>query len=181
MEDKEVANTEEEMLKNASKKLGDASFQRVRSFVRKLFEFGDKKTAVIIDGPNILRRINGKRISLEELREKVEEFGRITQSKAIVSKETPASLLQALTNSGFETIVSSGKVQIRMALEIVKLLNETEVDVLVIVSRNAECVPLVQKVKEKGVKSVAMGFNPGFSSALLNTADEVVLLKLRNV
>lgn len=156
-----------------------ASFERIRSFVKKLFDFGEKKVAVIIDGPNLLRRVNGKQILLEELRVKTEEFGRITQGKAIVSKETPASLLQALTNSGFETIVSSGNVHVRMAVEIIKILNKNNVDTVVIGSRNAECVPLIQKVKEHGTKTVALGFNPGFSSALANTADEVILLELR--
>lgn len=170
-----------EELQESSEINGGWSFERVRSFVKRLFDFGDERVAVIIDGPNLLRQVNGKHILLEDLREETEALGRITHGKAIVSKETPPSLLQALTNSGFETIVSSGKVHIKMAVELIKLLNENEVESIVIGSRDAECVPLLQKVKEKGVKAVVLGFNPGLSSALTNTADATILLELKKV
>lgn len=159
----------------------NVSFNRVRNFVRKLFDFGEVRVAVVIDGPNLLRRVNGKHISLEDLREKIEEIGHIVYGKAIVSKETPSPLLQALTNSGFEPIVSSGKVHVRMAVEVVKMLQENELDILIIASRDAECVPLIQRAKERGTTTIALGFNPGFSSALKNSADKEITLELQAI
>lgn len=176
-EEEETEETEERPLENGS--AGGASFDRVRSFVKKLFDFGEREITILIDGPNLLRRVKGKHVSLEALRQKAEELGRITQGKAVVSKNTPASLLKALTNSGFETIVSSGNVHIRMAVELVKILQENKVDVVVIASRDAVCVPLIQMAKKQGAKTIALGFNPGFSSALLNTADENIVLELQ--
>lgn len=159
----------------------NVSFNRIRNFVRKLFDFGEVRVAAIIDGPNLLRRVDGKHVSLEELREKIDQIGHVVYGKAIVSKETPSPLLQALTNSGFEPIVSSGKVHVRMAVEIVKMLQENKLDILVIASRDAGCVPLVQRAKERGVTTIALGFNPGFSSALRNSADREITLDLEEV
>ena len=51
-----------------------------------------------------------------------------------------------------------------------------DIDVLAVVTRDADFLPLVQKGKEYGKKVIVLGAEPGFSISLQNAADFVEML-----
>jgi uncharacterized protein (TIGR00288 family) len=77
-----------------------------------------RKIALIIDAPNILRRVNNKQIRLEDIEKIANKLGQIKIAKVILNRHAPRSLLKAIENSGYEPIVASTDIYIRMAIEV---------------------------------------------------------------
>ncbi|MCD6491701.1 MAG: NYN domain-containing protein [Candidatus Njordarchaeia archaeon] len=150
--------------------------KRILSYFKKIFRHGNKEVGIILDGPNILRKVGGKKISLREIREKCEKLGHITRAIAVLSTDAPAPLIKALSNSGFEVIIPPGDVHVAIAVEVMKMIKERDIDVIIVGSRDTRCLPILQKIKNEGAIAVAMGFEPGFAIALKNVADEIILL-----
>ncbi|MHA1616523.1 MAG: NYN domain-containing protein [Candidatus Njordarchaeales archaeon] len=156
--------------------------RRLSGYMKKLFRHSKKEVGIIIDGPNLLRKINGKRVSLKEIRRQAEKLGRISVAVAFLSPDAPASLIKALSNSGFEPrVVPIGDIHVAMAVETMRLLKEEAIDVIIIGSRDSRCLPILQKIKSEGAIAAVMGFEPGFSVSLKNAADEIIELKLKEV
>lgn len=155
-------------------------FEKIKKFMDKIFRIGEKEVVVLIDGPNTLRKINGKRVSLKDVIEEAKRIGRIRAAKAIITTDAPPSLVKALQTSGFEIILAKEEsIYVTLAVETVKAIYEYSPDAMVIVSRDSRCLPLVHKVKQRGIKAYVAGYDPGFSTALKNAADDVIYLKLQ--
>jgi len=151
--------------------------------LRKFFK-GEKYVAALLDGPNILRKVEGRRVSLNDLRKKIDEYGVLKKAVAVVSSDAPPSLIKALNLIGFEVHAIDAKSDPYIWLAVFAsrvLFSEIPYDVLFVISRDTRCLPIVQKGKEKGLKVVVAGFEPGFSTALKHAADEIVYLKLEEV
>ncbi len=155
-------------------------FERIRSFFDRIFRSSESEVVVIIDGPNTLRKINGKRVSLKQIIDDAKNCGRIRVAKAIITTEAPPSLVKALQTSGFEIILAKEEnVYVTLAVEAVKSMYEYEPDIIIIVSRDSRCLPIIHKIKERGIKVYVAGFEPGFSTALKNAADKIIQLDLQ--
>ncbi|MHA1199332.1 MAG: NYN domain-containing protein [Candidatus Heimdallarchaeaceae archaeon] len=134
----------------------------------------DKKLAVFVDGPNFLRKVNNRQIKLEEVDSKIESMGTAVVRKVFLNEYATDNLIKAITNSGYEPIVSTHNIYILMSLEIMKAIEKgIKPDIIVIASRHARISPILLKVKEKGIETVVIGFEPGFSVASKKTADLV--------
>jgi uncharacterized protein (TIGR00288 family) len=145
--------------------------------IKKIFKRGGKPIALLIDGPNILRRIAGDQVRLEYIEDAARELGKIQVAKVFLNRHAPEKLLQAISNSGFSPVVALGDIHVAMAMETMIILHESNVKTLIIASRHARASILLRKAKEQGLETVAIGFDPGFSIALQNTADYVFKLK----
>ena len=155
---------------------------RIKSFFDKLFKSSDREVVIIIDGPNMLRKIDGRRLSLKDVLKKGKNFGRLRMAKAIVTSDAPPSLIKALQTSGFEVVLAQeNSVYTTLAIEAIRMIYEFSPDIFIIVSRDSRCLPVVQKIKEKGIKAVVAGYEQGFSTALKNAADEIIYLELTNI
>lgn len=155
-------------------------FEKIKRVMDKIFKIGEKEVIVLIDGPNTLRKINGKRVSLKDIIEEVKKIGRIRAARAVITTDAPTSLVKALQTSGFEIILAKEEATyVTLAVEAVKIIYEYSPDVIVIVSRDSRCLPLIHKIKQKGIKVYVAGYDPGFSTALKNAADDVIYLKLQ--
>ena len=55
--------------------------------------------------------------------------------------------------------------------------NSHKPKVIVIASRHARIAPILHKIKEKGISTVVIGFEPGFSIALQKAADSSILIR----
>ncbi len=153
---------------------------RISNYFKRIFRHSSREVGIVIDGPNLLRKVGGKRVSLSEIRRRAEKFGHVNKAIAILSPDAPTTLIKALSNSGFEPrIVTIGDIHVAMAVEVMKLLKENELDVIIIGSRDTRCLSILQKIKSEGAIAVIMGFEPGFAVALKNAADEVITLSLR--
>jgi len=137
-----------------------------------------RKVALIIDAPNLLRRINNRQIRLEDIEKIADRLGQIKVAKVILNRHAPQKLLKAIENSGYEPIVASGDIYIRMAIEVIDCVFSKNINMIIVASRHARCAPILRAAKANGIDTAIIGFQPGFSVAVQNAADMAFQLEL---
>lgn len=137
--------------------------------------------AVYVDGPNIIR--NEFDIDLDTFRENIEDSGSIKVAKVFLNQYASDKLVEAIVSQGFEPMLGLGgekdresDVDVYMAVNAMEGVHNEEIDTIVLVTRDTDFLPVVQKAKEAGKKTVVAGLDPGFSVALRNAADKVIYL-----
>jgi uncharacterized protein (TIGR00288 family) len=70
----------------------------------------------------------------------------------------------------------AGDVDVQMAVEAYELIYNPNIDILALMTRNAEFMPLINIAKENGKETIVIGAEPGFSIALKNAADSTIVL-----
>ena len=136
-----------------------------------------KRIALLIDGPNILRKEFG--IHLEDIVEALEHLGNIRVAKVILNQYAPQGLIEAIANQGFEPVVVPGETGVKLAVEAMREIYNPTIDIIALATRNAEFLPIILKAKEKDKETVIIGVEPGFSAALKHGADYVIILTPR--
>ncbi len=139
----------------------------------------EKTIALFVDGPNMLRK--EFMIDLRELRRIAGRYGRVMIAKVFLNQFAPEKLIEAVINEGFEPVMVLGEneesdVDVAMATEIMETVLTKNVDFIGIVTRDADFIPVIQKVKSYGKKTVLFCVEPGSSAGLKNSADYVELL-----
>ncbi|AHL22339.1 TIGR00288 family NYN domain-containing protein [Thermococcus nautili] len=135
-------------------------------------EISGKSIGLIIDGPNILRKEFG--IKLEDIVEALERLGRIRVAKVVLNQYAPQGLIEAVVNQGLEPVIVAGDTDVRIAIEAMELIYNSDVDVIALATRDADFLPIIQEAKRKGKETIVIGTEPGFSVALQNAADYVI-------
>lgn len=137
---------------------------------------------IFVDGPNVVRKEFD--LDLDALREKTSEFGDIKIGKVFLNQYASDKLIEAIISQGFEAELGLGgekakesDVDVYMAVNAVEAVFNDDIDVIVLVTRDTDFLPVIQKAKEYGKETVVMGMDPGFSTALKNAADHVVELE----
>src|SRR5665647_679484 len=133
-----------------------------------------KGIGLLVDGPNMLRK--EFQIDLEEIRNTLKEFGDIKVGRVYLNQYASEKLVEAIENQGFEPVVSSSDVDVRLAVEATELIFNPNIDIIAIVTRDADFKPVLSKAMEHGKETIIFGAEPGFSTALKNLADVVVIL-----
>ncbi len=141
-----------------------------------IFRGSRKNVAVFIDGPNMIRKEFN--IDLKEVRERAKKYGRLVYGKVFLNQFASEKLIEAVSSQGFEPLIALGvekdqDIDVYMAAEIMEASYSRDIDVIVMVSRDTDFLPIIQKAKKKGKTTVVMGSEPGFSIALKNAADHV--------
>jgi uncharacterized protein (TIGR00288 family) len=143
---------------------------------------GEPNVAVYVDGPNVVRKEFD--LDLDELRNKVGEFGSIKVGKVFLNQYASDKLIEAIVSQGFEAALGLGgekakesDVDVYMAVNAMESVFNDDIDVVVLVTRDTDFLPVIQKAKEYGKETVIIGMDPGFSTALKNAADQVVTLE----
>lgn len=139
----------------------------------------EPKIALFVDGPNMLRK--EFMIDLRELKKRVKKYGRVVVSKVFLNQFAPEKLIEAIINEGFESEmilaeeeVEKNDVDVAMAVAAVEAaMVMNHIDAVAIATRDADFLPVVQKIKEYGKVAIVIGAEPGFSSGLQNAADYV--------
>jgi uncharacterized protein (TIGR00288 family) len=138
--------------------------------------------AIFVDGPNVVRKEFD--LDLDELREKTGEFGNIKVGKVFLNQYASDKLIEAIISQGFEADLGLGgekakesDVDVYMAVNAMEAVFNKDIDTIVLVTRDTDFLPVIQKAKEHGKDTVVIGMDPGFSTALKNAADEVVTLE----
>ena len=67
----------------------------------------DRNVALLIDGPNVIRK--DVRLDLVALRKKVEEHGNIKVAKIFLDQYASDKLIEAMTNQGYEPVITTGR------------------------------------------------------------------------
>lgn len=143
--------------------------------------FGNKKTgiAVLVDGPNILRKAFN--IDLAEVRREVSKYGEIRVAKIYLDQYASDKLIEAMVNQGFETKTTTGDVDVTMAIEAMEYLLDPKIDTIALVTRDTDYLPVLVKARYRGKRTVIVATDVAFSAALKNTADIVIILKEKGI
>ena len=131
-----------------------------------------KNIALLVDGPNVIRR--DMNLDLNGVRKKVEKYGRIKVSKVFLNQYASDKLIEAMTNQGYEPVITTGDVDISMAIEAMAQVYNPHIHVIALMTRDIDFRPVLMKAKELGKETIVIGADPFFSVALKNTADVVI-------
>jgi len=148
--------------------------QRIKEYLSKRKLASAKKIGVLVDGPNMLRKEFNT--NLKEIRELLAEYGDIKIAKVFLNQYATDKLVEAIENQGFEPVVTSGDVDVRMAVEAMELIYNESIDVIALVTRDADFKAVLMKAMEMGKETIIVGAEPGFSTALKNSADIAIIL-----
>ncbi len=146
------------------------------SFLQSLFGKPKPDIAILVDGPNILRK--AFHIDLSKVKQEVSKYGRIRVAKVYLDQYASEKLIEAIVNQGFDTEITTGDVDVTMAIEGMQYLLNPDIDILALMTRDTDYRPLLVKAREDGKKSMIIATDVAFSAALKNTADTGLLLEL---
>ena len=137
--------------------------------------------AVYVDGPNVIRKEFD--LDLDHLRNEISDLGTIKVGKVFLNQYASEKLIEAIVSQGFEAALGLGgekdkesDVDVYMAVNAMESVFNDDIDTIVLVTRDTDFLPVIQKAKEHGKETVIMGMEPGFSTALKNAADQVIEL-----
>lgn len=135
----------------------------------------EKKIAVFVDGPNLLRKELG--IDLDLIKKEAQKIGIIKIGKVYLNQFASDKLVEAVVNQGFTPIISTTDIDVVMACDATETVFNDAIDTLVFATRDSDFLPALIKAKERGKETVAMVAEEMSAAALKNTADKVVFLK----
>ncbi|MBP1909010.1 TIGR00288 family NYN domain-containing protein [Methanolobus bombayensis] len=138
-------------------------------------ETGRRSIGLLVDGPNVLRKEFN--VNLEEIRDVLKEYGNVKIGRVFLNQYASDKLVEAIENNGFEPIICSSDVDVRLAVEGMELVYNPTIDTMALVTRDADFKPLLNKANEHGKETIIFGVEPGFSTALRNSADYVIVLE----
>ena len=151
-----------------------SKIKKIKDYLSKRRSTQRKKIGVLVDGPNMLRKEFNT--NLKEIRDILTEYGDIKIAKVFLNQYATDKLVEAIENQGFEPIVTSGDVDVRMAVEAMEMIYNDSIDVLALVTRDADFKAVLMKAMEMGKETIIVGAEPGFSTALKNSADIAIVL-----
>jgi uncharacterized protein (TIGR00288 family) len=144
-------------------------------FPLKRRESNDKNIGLLVDGPNMLRKEFN--LDLESVKDILNEHGKMRVGKVLLNQYASDKLIEAIVNQGFTPIVVAGDTDVHLAMEAMELIYNPNIDVIALMTRNADFLPLINKTKENGKETIVIGAEPGFSVALQNSTDNSITLK----
>lgn len=123
-------------------------------------------------------------LDFDAVRERMEAEGTLAVAKVFLNQYASEKLVEALASQGFEVVVGVGTeegeedsdVDVYMAVEATRAVFNDTVDTIVLVTRDADFLPVVQTAREHGKRVVIMAVDQGLSTGLRNAADEIVFL-----
>jgi uncharacterized protein (TIGR00288 family) len=143
--------------------------------------FGERpKVAFFVDGPNMIRKEFN--IDLKDLRKRVEKYGRIIIGKVFLNQFAPEKLIEAVANEGFEAIIALGDpeqktdVDVAIAVHAMDAIYNPDIAVIALATRDADFLPLIQKIKERGKIAILITVESGLAVSLKHAADDIELL-----
>ncbi len=150
-------------------------FNSIVKYLSTKKESGRRCIGLLVDGPNVLRKEFN--VNLEEIRDVLKEYGNVKIGRVFLNQYASNKLVEAIENNGFEPIICSSDVDVRLAVEGMELVYNPNIDTIALVTRDADFKPLLSKANEHGKETIIFGVEPGFSTALRNSSDYVVLLE----
>jgi uncharacterized protein (TIGR00288 family) len=141
-----------------------------------LDRFRRDRVALLVDGPNVFREEFD--VDLADLRAAGESLGRLAVARVYFDVRASSGLIQAAEAHGFEVRVTSGDVDVALAVDATELVTTDAVDTLAVASRDMDFKPALEVAARRGVRTVALAPGEhGRSEALTAVADESMLLE----
>jgi uncharacterized protein (TIGR00288 family) len=133
------------------------------------------RVALFVDGPNVLREEFD--VDLDDLRRAARRYGRLTTTRLYVDEHATPGLIQAAEARGFNVVVTSGDVDVKLAVDLTRQVTESQPDVVALASRDTDFKPALEVANEYGLRTVAIAPGThGRSDALPNAATDHVTL-----
>ncbi len=154
-------------------------FNSIVKYLSTKKEVGRRSIGLLVDGPNVLRKEFD--VNLEEIRDVLKEYGNVKIGRVFLNQYASNKLVEAVENNGFEPVICSSDVDVRLAVEGMDLVHNPNIDTIALVTRDADFKPLLNKANEHGKETIIFGVEPGFSTALRNSSDYVVILNTGEV
>jgi uncharacterized protein (TIGR00288 family) len=133
------------------------------------------RVGLFVDGPNVLR--DEFDVDLDDLRELADGEGARAMTRLYLDEHATPELVKAAEARGFDVITTSGDVDVRLAVDATAAAVDGALDVLVVVSRDSDFKPVLERAGEQGVETVAVAPGEyGRSDALRNTAQRSLTL-----
>lgn len=127
------------------------------------------RVGLYVDGPNVLR--SEFDVDLDEVRAAAETEGTLAMTRLYVDEHATPGLIQAAEARGFEVVVTSGDVDVRLAVDATAAVADGDLDTLVVASRDMDFKPVVELASRRGVRTLAIAPGEhGRSDALRNAA-----------
>ncbi|GAA0298841.1 NYN domain-containing protein [Halarchaeum salinum] len=137
---------------------------------------GDAGVALFVDGPNVLR--DEFDVDLDDVLAAAREEGRLVVSRLYLDEHATPGLIQAGEARGYDVRVTSGDVDVKLAVDATDLVLSEHVDLLAIASRDTDFKPVLEKASANGVATLAIAPGEhGRSDALRNAADDALVLE----
>ncbi|HPE63750.1 MAG TPA: TIGR00288 family NYN domain-containing protein [Methanothrix sp.] len=150
-------------------------FEHIMKYLGSKKEKGRKKIGLLVDGPNMLRK--EFQIDLEEIRDILKDYGDIKIGRVFLNQYASEKLVEAVENQGFEPVICTSDVDVKLAVEAMDLIYSPVIDTIALITRDADFKPVLLKAMEHGKETIIFGAEPGFSVALRNSADYVIVLR----
>ena len=139
----------------------------------------EPRVAIFVDAPNIIRKEFN--VDLDKLRLRARKRGKLQVAKTFLNQYASDKLIEAIANQGFEPVVSiSEDVDLDMAVAAMEAVHDKNIDILILVTRDSDYLPVIRKAKEYGKTTGVFAMEPGFSIALKNSADFVEFLDTKD-
>jgi len=136
---------------------------------------GADGVALFVDGPNVLREEFD--VDLDDVRAAAGEAGRLATARLYLDEHATPGLIQAAEARGFEVVVTSGDVDVKLAVDATRVAAEARAATLAIASRDTDFKPVVEAANAAGLRTlVVVPGEHGRSDALPNAATEWVSL-----
>jgi uncharacterized protein (TIGR00288 family) len=129
---------------------------------------GSSRVALLVDGPNLLR--DEFDVDLEDVRANSEP----DVARVYLDHHAPSALVEAVETNGMEPVVTSGDVDVRLAVDATAYALEG-FDI-VVATRDADFKPALERANAEGAHTTVVGVSDCFSAALESVADETVML-----
>jgi len=133
------------------------------------------RVALFVDGPNVLREEFD--VDLDDVRAAARRAGQPTALRLYLDEHATPGLIQAAEARGFEVLVTSGDVDVKLAVDLTRFVVEERADVVAIASRDTDFKPAIETANSYGVRTLAIApGSHGRSDALCNAVTESVTL-----
>lgn len=134
-----------------------------------------REIALLVDGPNVIRK--SLKLDLVKVKKEVQKHGNLRISKIYLDQYASDKLIEAMVNQGFDTEITTGDVDVTMAIEAMEYALNPEIDVIALMTRDTDYIPVLVKAKARGKRTMVVATDVAFSAALKNTADVVIIFK----
>jgi uncharacterized protein (TIGR00288 family) len=135
----------------------------------------ERRVGLLVDGPNVLR--DEFDVDLDDVRAVGLDAGSLVATRLYLDEHATPGLIQAAEARGFEVIITSGDVDVKLAIDATELVYTDAIDTLMVVSRDTDFKPVLEKAAKRGIHTVAVAPGTyGRSDALRNAAQEAILL-----
>ena len=131
--------------------------------------------ALFVDGPNVLREEFD--VDLDDVRRAAEAEGPLVTTRLYLDEHATPGLIQAAEARGFEVVVTSGDVDVKLAVDAARFAAEGRMEALAVASRDTDFKPVVETANGYGIRTLAIAPGEfGRSDALRNAANGSVTL-----